>query len=789
MRSILYHPTRAELDLESLPEDFRELGKGLQYFAGCIAETHELANALAKGHLNCKLPSRGNEMAAPLKALHASLKHLTWQAQQVASGDYKQRVGFMGDSADAFNMMIEQLEQRSAELLKAKMAAEAASESKSAFLATMSHEIRTPLNAIIGFSEILLHKALPADAHADLEKIYSSGANLLAIVNDILDISRIEAGEFEITPVAYDVPSLINDVVQINIVRIGAKNLSFDIDIDESMPGRLCGDELRLKQILNNLLSNAFKYTEEGKVTLRVRCRREGDDALLSFIVDDTGIGIKKEDMGKLFMEYSQLNSRSNRNIEGTGLGLSITKHLVSMMHGTIVVESEYGIGSVFRVDLPQKIVNDIPIGAKVVENLRDFRFMEDRRRRRGKNLVRVYMPYGRVLIVDDVVTNLDVAKGLMIPYGLSIDCVSSGREAIEKIRSTGDDAPDGEKYNIVFMDHMMPEMDGIEATRIIREIDTEYARTVPIVALTANALAGNEEMFLENGCSAYLSKPIDIMKLDVILNRWVRDVQSAETLRKAERRKTDRFVVTEVAFGPRVSGAPRLVCPDSAGPELAGPGLASLDSASLDSTSLDFAAGIQRYGTEAAYLQILRSYATHTPALLARLQNLSPAVLSDYAIAVHGLKGASFGICADAVGKLAGELERSARARDFEAIRGKNESLIKLTESLLAKLKNVLHAAENLPSETSVGKERLPSPDAVLLQKMLEAARRSRTSEMEEIMAELERYEYESDGETIAWLRERLDTLEYRAMKERLEAHCRGDVECTAPRQLQYTL
>ncbi|MDR1950211.1 MAG: response regulator, partial [Spirochaetaceae bacterium] len=398
-----------------------------------------------------------------------------------------------------------------------KAKAEAASRAKSEFLATMSHEIRTPLNAIIGLSEIELQKNLAADVRSDLEKIHNSGSILLGIINDILDISKIEAGSFELIPVEYDTPSLLNDTVQLNIVRIGSKPITFSLDIDETLPARLFGDELRVKQILNNLLSNAFKYTREGLVKLRLKWEQREDDAYLVFTVEDTGQGIKPEDMDKLFSEYSQLDTRANRKIEGTGLGLSITRRLTEMMGGTITVESEYGRGSIFTVGLRQGIVGDQPIGKELAENLMSFRFIETRRNR-GRNLVRSYMPYGKVLVVDDVVTNLDVARGLMLPYGLTIDCVNNGREAIDRIRNGAI------QYDAVFMDHMMPGIDGIEATRIIRkEIGTEYAKTVPIIALTANALAGNEEMFLAAGFNAFIAKPIDIMRLDVILNQWVR--------------------------------------------------------------------------------------------------------------------------------------------------------------------------------------------------------------------------------------------------------------------------
>jgi signal transduction histidine kinase len=564
--------------------------------------------------------------------------------------------------------------------LTAKSEAENASASKSAFLATMSHEIRTPLNAIIGLSEIELQKKLPEDTYSNLEKIYSSGSTLLGIINDILDISKIEAGNFEFVLDAYDITSLINDAVQLNIVRIGAKKIEFALTVDETLPSRLYGDELRVKQILNNLLSNAFKYTDRGRVSMKVDWEGRGKDVWLIFTISDTGHGIKKENMDKLFSQYAQIDARANRNIEGTGLGLSITKNLVTRMDGSISVESEYGKGSVFTVRLRQEIVDPSPIGIEAAENLRQYRFIKNKILSRIKNLLRSYMPYGKVLIVDDVETNLDVVKGLMLPYGLVIDCASSGREAIAKIRTLADN-PTAQKYDVIFMDHMMPEMDGIEAVRIIRnEIDFEYAKTVPIIALTANALSGNEEIFLSKGFNSYISKPIDIMQMDMALNTWVRNKQTEETLEKAEQEKTVK-TAAEAFLSPEV-----------------------FDNIQVE--GIDLAAGRNRYNNDAAYLRILSSYCAHAPELLDTIRNFSVENLQQYIITVHGLKGASYGICAGKVGKYAEALEMAAKAEDIETITRKNKGLIEAAEDLLALLNDILLEIERKKAQQSQAAE-----------------------------------------------------------------------------------
>jgi PAS domain S-box-containing protein len=402
-------------------------------------------------------------------------------------------------------------------MLREMHRAEIAEESnlaKSKFLARVSHEVRTPMNAILGITEIQLQNDnLPHGTQEALDKIYNSGYLLLNIINDILDLSKIEAGKMEIAPVKYDVPSLINDTVHLNAMLFDSKPIELKLNVAENIPAMLFGDEIRIKQILNNLLSNAFKYTDEGKVDFSVFIeRREETDMLtVAFRVADTGKGMSEEQMNRLFDEYTRFNTETNRATEGTGLGMAITKHLVDLMNGEIFVESEPGKGSAFTVKIPQKDLGAGVLSKEELANLRDFRLGRAMQMKKAPQIVREYMPQGKVLIVDDVETNLYVAKGLLTPYGLSVETAVSGLEAIQKVKA-------GAAYDIIFMDHFMPVMDGIEAAKRIRAMGYSGA----IVALTANALTGQAEMFMENGFDEFISKPIDIRQLNAVLNKLI---------------------------------------------------------------------------------------------------------------------------------------------------------------------------------------------------------------------------------------------------------------------------
>jgi len=514
--------------------------------------------------------------------------------------------------------------------------AEAANKSKSSFLANMSYEIRTPMNAIMGITDILMQSETLSEETAEgLDKVYASSEMLIGIINDILDFSKIEAGKLDIVPAAYHVSSMVNDAIHLNMMRIGNRPIEFELVIDDSTPAQLVGDELRIKQILNNILSNAFKYTSTGSVTLSIISSQKQDskDTILSLVVKDTGHGMTKEQLNKLFDEYSRFNEGSTRNIEGTGLGLSITQRLVKLMNGELDVESEPEVGTTVTIRLPQKITGDDIIGKEVAENLRRFRQSNSTYREKNK-FKREPMPYGNILIVDDTETNIFVAEKLMKPYRLSIDTAISGREALDKCK-------DGKVYDIIFMDHMMPDMDGIEATKHLR--DKGYSGC--IVALTANAIAGQAEIFLSSGFDEFISKPIDTRQLDLILNRHIRDKQSPDVLEAA-----------------RLEQEHAVYVPDAA---------TKLDSRLVDSAVRDIQKAID----------IIEG--------LYKRDNFEDADdLRSFSTIVHGLKSSMASIGESEVSAVAGALEDASRDGNIDFIRQKTPSFVSMLHTLLEALK-----------------------------------------------------------------------------------------------------
>ncbi|MCL2086079.1 MAG: ATP-binding protein [Oscillospiraceae bacterium] len=522
----------------------------------------------------------------------------------------------------------------------------AASKTKSAFLANMSHEIRTPMNAILGITDVLTQKeTLPDDVEEGLHKIHNSCNLLLGIINDILDFSKIEAGKMDIRTKTYKIADLIYDSAHLNIMRIESKPIVFELSVDENIPEKLKGDELRIKQILNNLLSNAFKYTDSGKVQLSITAEpavavpaHPPSESAIELIIKvrDTGCGMSAKQVEKLFDEYSRFNDEKNSTVEGTGLGLAITRRLASLMGGEIYVESTPNVGTLFTARLPQETVDALPLGAQAASALQNFRanYMGERKRR---TFTREPMPYGSVLVVDDVETNLYVAVGLLKLYGLKIDTVMSGREALNKVS-------EGNVYDIIFMDHMMPEMDGIETTQKLRESGYK----LPVIALTANAVVGQAEMFLKNGFDDFISKPIDTRQLDNALTKFIRDKQTPETIEAAraqKAKKPDNENVNQILIESFIRDARKTV---------------------------EFLEGFTQ-------------------------ENPSSEEIHNYAIFVHGIKSALANIGEKELSQTAYKLETAGREEDSRTINKETPTFLKKLKELLEKLEATQEQNDNV--------------------------------------------------------------------------------------------
>ena len=405
---------------------------------------------------------------------------------------------------EALELRERQKEMEARMLKLEKSEADAANRAKSSFLAEMSHEIRTPINAMIGMNQMILRTSKEKDTLGYAANIDAASKTLLSLVNSILDFSKIEDGKMEIIPAAYKTRSLIRSLVSSVSGRMADKGLYFELDIDENLPSVLFGDDMRVRQVIQNLLTNAVKYTEKGSVILSVKDGgRDEEGIFLDVSVKDTGIGIKQEDMKRLFESFERLDENRNRNIEGTGLGMSIVSKLLSMMGTELKVESEYGKGSEFSFRLRQGIEDSEPIGKFVLSD-------EDAESEIYQ--CRLYAPGAKVLVVDDNSMNLKVAKNLMSLFGIIPTLASSGPEAIDLIRT--------EKYMIVFLDHMMPGMDGIETLGHLKE--EGLTEGMKIIALSANAIIGARESYLEAGFDDYLSKPIDIRSLEGSLEKYL---------------------------------------------------------------------------------------------------------------------------------------------------------------------------------------------------------------------------------------------------------------------------
>jgi signal transduction histidine kinase/DNA-binding response OmpR family regulator len=530
------------------------------------------------------------------------------------------------------------------QLLSMSLKAEQANQSKSVFLARMSHEIRTPMNAVIGMSELAARDYGKPEALEYIMEIKSAGKSLLSIINDILDFSKIESESLELNTAPYEIASVLSDVLSITRVYIQDKPIELITEIDPDIPAVMMGDETRVRQILLNILSNAAKYTHEGHIRFIASCERmDADSIKLSYTAEDTGMGITQEDMSKLFGDFVRVGHHDGQHIEGTGLGLAIARRLCQKMGGDIAVKSEYGKGSSFTATFIQTFADSQLIGA-VSRN--SYAALEN-------SQMRFTAPSARILIVDDIATNLKVAEGLMAPYKLKVDTCEGGKDAVKLVQEN--------HYDMIFMDHMMPGMDGIKATKLIRALEKKYFKEVPIIALTANAVSGMQEIFLLNGFSDYLSKPIEVLKLNEIMEKWLPHEKREFA---AEQNDTPQSVHFEI-------------------------------------DGVDTKCGLAMTGgSEANYREVLALFCKDAALRLEILRNTpSESSLPLFITQVHALKSA-LGSIGAALSKEAALLEDAGRRGDMAAI---NENLSAFREALTDLMERI-HAALRDNDEASTG-------------------------------------------------------------------------------------
>ena len=537
------------------------------------------------------------------------------------------------------------------EIVEAQKKAENADRAKSSFLASMSHEIRTPINAVLGMNEMILREAKDQSILEYSSNIQTAGRTLLYLINSILDFSKIEEGKMEIVPVEYDTASVLHNLVISNLERAEKKDLVLITELDPNLPSRMVGDDVRFSQVVINLLTNAIKYTEKGSVTLQIRSgERKNGEISLQVSVKDTGIGIRKEDIPKLFETFERLDAVRNHGIEGTGLGISIVTKLLQMMGSSLKVDSVYGEGSVFSFELTQGIADETPIGEFAIH-------MDMIRPEVGGETLSA--PDSRILVVDDNEMNLMVAKNLFGLFDITPDLADSGMKAIELLRS-------GKSYHMIFLDHMMPKMDGIETLKLIKE-EKLLSESTTLIALTANAVKGAKERYLEAGFDGYLSKPIEVGKLEEMLaHNLPSELCGSRT-------------VKEEAEGP------------------------SDTVARLAEMGLDTEAGLVFSARDPGfYLELVSKFANSCARNLPQIRSdYLNEDWKDYEVRVHALKSTAKQIGAKELSEMALKQEMAAESGDMETIHAHAQELFFRYEEFCDRLKEVLRLSEaELPPE-----------------------------------------------------------------------------------------
>lgn len=528
-------------------------------------------------------------------------------------------------------------------LEEAAVAANEANEAKSYFLSTMSHDIRTPMNAILGLNEMVLRDSDDEEIVAYSESIRTAGNTLLGLINDILDFSKIEAGKMDIINVDYSFVSMLNDLVNMVQGKAEDKGLAFNLDIDRNIPVILNGDEIRIKQIITNILSNAVKYTKEGSITLKAgftKMEENPDSVKLKISVTDTGIGIKEEDLKRLFEAFERIEEEKNRNIEGTGLGMSIAQSFLVMMGSNMEVKSEYGKGSTFSFDLVQGVKSWDPVGNYEETFKRSIT-------ERKKYKERFTAPHARILVVDDTPVNLSVIKSLLKRTKIQIDAAGSGDEGIGFYRQ--------KHYDVIFLDHMMPDKDGIETLKEMKEIKDSPNAATPVICLTANAISGMREKYIDAGFDDYLTKPIDPDRLETMLLAYIPKGKIAPA---SDEDEEDDYFIPDFVF-------------------------------KLE--ELDVNSGLIHCGSRESYMVTLKMYADsgyRNADDIEKYWNVRD--LKNVTVKVHALKSTSRVIGALEIGDMAAALEKAGEAGD-------TETLERDLGDLLAKYRQLLKDLEPL--------------------------------------------------------------------------------------------
>lgn len=531
-----------------------------------------------------------------------------------------------------------------------------ANEAKSQFLANMSHEIRTPINGILGMDSVLLKECHDENLREYAKNIQSAGQSLLSIINDILDISKIESGKMEILTIRYQLFSVLNDCYNLTKIKLQNKPVSFIMQINEKLPSWLYGDEVRIRQIINNFLSNAVKYTKEGNITFELDFEEKTDEQILLVItVRDTGIGIKEEDLGKLFESFTRIEEKRNRNIEGTGLGLNLTKNLVNLMGGEVFAESTYGKGSCFTAKIPQKIADAKPIGDFGKRYQQYLSTSDD-------DKLSFLAPDAKILVVDDVTMNLKVVEGLLKATKIQIDTAVSGSECLECVKTT--------PYQMIFLDHMMPEMDGLETLEHMKNLADNPNAQTPVIMLTANAIVGAKEEYIEAGFTDYLTKPIRETELLEMILKYLPEELVCENGGQGIEKSQD--------------------AQDMEQPEAGGEGAEPLQRLE-QLEGLDVKTGLTYcMNEEDFYIEMLQEFLQADKA--SQLKNfLAEEDWDNYRTTVHALKSTSLTIGAAHLSGEAKALEMAAKEGNMDYIRSHHDGVMDEYKELTDHLKEIL--------------------------------------------------------------------------------------------------